>query len=102
MSEAPWLLPTQKVTGVVELSTNTLLMLVNRGSRYSTNWPVFGLSRAMRSFSIEPVHASPFLCNATSYVPVHGVGTSHFLMRSVIVSNILMRVPRDCPNRTRA
>jgi hypothetical protein len=31
--EAPWLLPAQKVTGVVELSTNTRLMLVLRGSR---------------------------------------------------------------------
>jgi hypothetical protein len=31
--EAPWLLPTQKVTGVVELSTNTRLMLVLRGRR---------------------------------------------------------------------
>jgi hypothetical protein len=31
--EAPWLLPAQKVTGVVELSTNTRLMLVERGSR---------------------------------------------------------------------
>src|SRR6266851_3768354 len=29
----PWLLPTQKVTGVVELSTNTRRMLVVRGSR---------------------------------------------------------------------
>ena len=30
--EAPWLLPAQKVTGVVELSTNTRRILVLRGS----------------------------------------------------------------------
>ena len=32
-SEAPWLLPVQNVTGVVELSTNTRLILVLRGNR---------------------------------------------------------------------
>jgi hypothetical protein len=32
MIERPWLLPTQKVTGVVVLSTNTRRMLVERGS----------------------------------------------------------------------
>ena len=31
--EAPWLLPAQKVTGVVELSTKTRRMLVLRGRR---------------------------------------------------------------------
>jgi hypothetical protein len=31
--EAPSLLPTQKLTGVVELSTKTLRILVERGSR---------------------------------------------------------------------
>ena len=31
--EAPWLLPTQKLTGVVELSTKTRRMLVLRGKR---------------------------------------------------------------------
>ena len=40
MIDAPWLLPTQNVTGVVELSTNTRRTLVVRGSRYSTNWPL--------------------------------------------------------------
>ena len=29
-----WLLPTQKVTGVVELSTNTVRMFVSDGMRY--------------------------------------------------------------------
>src|SRR5258706_15739260 len=64
--EAPWLLPTQKVTGVVVLSTNTRRMLVERGSRYSTNCPDLGSSRRMRSVDIEPVHASPFLSSAAS------------------------------------
>src|SRR5262249_58672471 len=66
MIEAPWLLPTQKVTGVVVLSTNTRRMLVERGSRYSTNWPVLGSSRETRSFIIDPVHTSPFLSSTTS------------------------------------
>ena len=38
--EEPWLLPTQKVAGFVELSTSTRRMLVDRGSRYSVNSPV--------------------------------------------------------------
>jgi len=47
--EAPWLLPTQNVTGVVESSTNTRRMLVERGSRYSVIWPDFGSRRATRA-----------------------------------------------------
>jgi hypothetical protein len=31
--EAPWLLPAQKLTGLVELSTKTRRILVERGSR---------------------------------------------------------------------
>jgi hypothetical protein len=31
--DAPWLLPAQNVTGVVELSTNTRLILVVRGNK---------------------------------------------------------------------
>ena len=61
MIEPPWLLPTQKVTGVVELSTNTRRTLVDLGSRYSVNWPVLVSSRVIRSLSIDPVQASPFL-----------------------------------------
>ena len=61
-----WLLPTQNVTGVVVLSTKTRRMLVSRGSRYSTNYPVSGLSRDTRSFSIDPVHTSPFRSIVTS------------------------------------
>src|SRR5438105_11191022 len=37
--EALWLPPTQKVTGVVELSTHTRRTLVLRGSWYSTACP---------------------------------------------------------------
>src|SRR5258708_9850024 len=64
--EAPWLLPTQNVTGVVELSTNTRRMLVVFGNRYSMNSPVLGFSRDTRSLNIEPVQASPFLSVTTS------------------------------------
>lgn len=64
--EAPWLLPTQNVTGVVELSTNTRRMLVLRGSRYSTERPVRVSTRVTKSVIIEPVQASSFLSIATS------------------------------------
>ena len=43
MMDAPWLLPTQKVTGVVELSTNTLRTFVCAGRRYSMNLPGAGI-----------------------------------------------------------
>src|SRR4051812_3891464 len=58
---APWLEPTQNVTGLVELSTNTRRMLVVFGRRYSTNWPLLVSSRTTRSLIIEPVQASSFL-----------------------------------------
>src|SRR5215510_6716123 len=64
--DAPWLLPTQKVGGVVELSTKTRRTFVNRGRRYSTISPLFGLSRRMRSLYSPPDHASPFLSAVTS------------------------------------
>src|SRR5215475_14947843 len=64
---APWLLPTQNVTGVVELSTNTVRMLVSRGSRYSTVSPVLGSSLTARSVCMPPVHISPFLSMAARY-----------------------------------
>src|SRR5262249_62295722 len=98
MIEAPWLLPTQKVTGVVELSTNTRRLLVERGSRYSVNWPVLGSRRVMRSVHMELVHASPFLSTATSYGADHGVGTSHSLKASVLGSNMPMRLAPYSPN----
>src|SRR5690349_2409462 len=56
-----WLLPTQKVTGVVELSTNTVRMLVSTGIRYCTEWPVLGSSRTTRSVNIVEAQISPFL-----------------------------------------
>src|SRR5437763_1015767 len=64
--DAPWFEPTQKVTGVVELSTCTRRMLVGRGSRYVTAAPLRVSSRVTWSLSIEPVQASPFLSSATS------------------------------------
>src|SRR6059058_5549285 len=64
--DAPWLLPTQNVTGVVRLSTNTRRTFVDRGSRYSTNSPLFGFRRRMRSVYSPPDQASPFLSAVTS------------------------------------
>jgi len=60
------LLPTQKVTGVVELSTSTRRTLVERGSRYSVISPDFEFSRTMRSDAMPPSHASSFLSRTTS------------------------------------
>src|SRR5262245_66217439 len=51
--EAPWLLPTQKVGGVVELSTNMRRMLVSRGSGYSTASPRLGLRLTTRSVGVR-------------------------------------------------
>src|SRR5215472_11862087 len=59
--EAPWLLPTQKLTGVVVLSTKTRRMLVSLGRKYSTVWLVLGSSRTTRSVVMPPVQISPFL-----------------------------------------
>src|SRR6266853_4572229 len=56
-----WLLPTQNVTGVVELSTNTVRMLVSDGIRYCTAVPVLGSSRTTRSVCIVDAQISPFL-----------------------------------------
>src|ERR1700756_4353313 len=99
--EAPWLLPTQKVTGVVELSTNTLRMFVDRGRGYSVNWPLLGSSRVMRSVNIDPVHASPFLSTTTSYGALHGVGSIHSWICSVLGSNIPIAFPLYSANQRR-
>src|SRR6266852_3659453 len=64
--DAPWLFPTQNVTGVVELSTNTRRTFVNRGRRYSVNSPVLGSRRCTVSVNSPPDHASPFLSAVTS------------------------------------
>src|ERR1700686_809323 len=99
--EAPWLFPTQNVTGVVELSTNTLRMFVNRGRRYSTNSPVLGFRRCTVLVNSPPDHASPFLSAVTSYGHDPTVGGAHSLNCSVLVSNIPMRSPRFSPNHKR-
>src|SRR5262245_55928695 len=62
-----WLLPTQNVTGVVELSTNTVRMLVSPGIRYCTAVPVFGSTRTTRSVYIVDAHNSPFLSKLARY-----------------------------------
>src|SRR3954467_3741133 len=77
-------------------------MLVKRGSRYSIGWALFVFTRTMGAFSIEPVHASPFLSSATSYGWVHAVGTCHSLNCSVLVSNIAILLPRYCANQMRS
>src|SRR5438128_11701863 len=94
MTEAPWLLPTQNVGGVVELSTKTRRMFVCRGSRYSVNVPALGSSRSTRSLSIEPVQASPLLSRATSYGCAHGVDAGHAGQRSAFVANTPTLLPR--------
>src|SRR5262249_58257482 len=65
--DAPWLLPTQKVTGVVRLSTKTRRTLVARGRVYSMKRPVAGSSRRMRSLYSPPLQTLPFLSAGTSY-----------------------------------
>src|SRR6266404_1680766 len=62
-----WLLPTQNVTGVVELSTNTVRMFVSDGMRYCTPEPVFGSSRTTRSVCMVEAHSSPFLSKLARY-----------------------------------
>src|SRR2546430_3606448 len=100
--DALWVLPTQKVTGVVELSTKTLRTFVSAGRRYSVNWPVVGFSRKMRSLYSPPDHALPFLSTVTSYGHAPGVGARHSWKRSVRVSNIPIRSARFSPNQRRS
>src|SRR5690242_10324142 len=61
-------------------------ILVERGSRYSTHSPVLGLSRSIRSVSIEPVQISPLLAGTTSYGSKYGVGTLNSVIFSVFGS----------------
>ena len=56
-----WSLPTQNVTGVVELSRYTVRMLVSLGMRYSTVVAALGSTRTTRSLLMPPVQISPFL-----------------------------------------
>src|SRR5712691_10697954 len=102
MMDAPWLLPTQNVAGVVELSTNTRRMFVNRGSRYSVMAPVFGSRRITRSLYSPPAHTLPCVSAVTSYGHDSGVGAVHSWKVAVRVSNIPIRSARFSPNHTRA
>src|SRR5215813_9395093 len=100
--EAPWLLPTQKVGGLVVLSTKERRMSVSRGSGYSTACPVCGSSRTIRSVVMPPVQASPFLSVTTSYGCVCLVGNGHSWIFSALVSNIVTLLPRYCANQKRS
>src|SRR5712672_4789992 len=81
-----WLLPTQNVTGVVELSTNTVRMLVSDGIRYCTDLPVLGSSRTTRSVLIVEAQSSPFLSKLARYGNVYS-GRLYSVNFSVLVSN---------------
>src|SRR5262249_22257827 len=88
-----WLLPTQNVTGVVVLSTNTVRMLVSDGIRYCTAPPLFGSSRTTRSVCIVDAQISPFLSKLARYGYVRG-GRSYTVNFSAFVSNVVTRLPR--------
>src|ERR1051326_5989735 len=99
--DAAWLLPTQKVTGVVELSTNTRRTFVNLGRRYSTISPVSGLRRSTRSLNSPAAQAWPFLSAVTSYGQDSALGASHSWKCSVFVSNIPILLAVFSPNQRR-
>src|SRR5207302_9256975 len=88
-----WLLPTQNVTGVVELSTNTVRMLVSDGMRYCTAWPVLGSSRTTRSVCMVDAQISPFLSKFARYGYVRS-GSLYSVNFSVLVSNTATWLPR--------
>src|SRR5438093_841057 len=88
-----WLLPTQNVVGVVELSTNTVRMLVSDGIRYCTALPVLGSSRTTRSVCIVDAQISPFLSKLARYGYVRG-GKSYSVNFSALVSNTATLLPR--------
>ena len=101
--DAPWLLPTQKVTGVVELSTNTRRTLVCRGSRYSMNWPVVGIQA---QDAVVVLAAGP---DVAVLVDGDVVGPRARRRRAPIpgtspvrVSNIPIRSARFSPNQRRS
>src|SRR6266850_3548495 len=76
-------------------------MLVERGSMYSVYCPLLMSRRATRSVSMDPVHASPLRSSTASYGALHGVGTFHSVMRSVLGSNMPMALPWYSPNHNR-
>src|SRR5436309_12415283 len=100
--EAPRLFPTQKVGGLVELSTFTRRTLVMRGRRYSVISPVLAFTRTMRSFDIPPVHAYPVLSKTASQGLVQAVGMAYSVNFSVLVSNIPILLPRNSANHNRS
>src|SRR5437762_4219592 len=80
-----WLLPTQNVVGVVDLSTNTVRMLVSDGIRYCTAVPVLGSRRTTRSVCIVDAQISPFLSKLARYGYVRA-GSSYSVNFSAVVS----------------
>src|SRR5205823_8348344 len=88
-----WLLPTQNVVGVVDLSTNTVRMLVSDGIRYCTAVPVLGSRRTTRSVCIVDAQISPFLSKLARYGYVRA-GSSYSVNFSALVSNTATLLPR--------
>src|SRR3989442_14275236 len=88
-----WLLPTQNVVGVVDLSTNTVRMLVSDGIRYCTAFPVLGSRRTTRSVGIVETQSSPFRTKLAPYGYVRA-GTSYSVNFSALVSNTATLLPR--------
>src|SRR5262249_41738617 len=99
--DAAWLLPTQNVTGVVLLATQTRRTFVCPGIKYSVKLPVFGSRRTMRSLYSPPDHTSPFLSIVTSYGQPPGVG-AHSRKLCVFVSNMPILSERFSPNHSRS
>src|SRR5215471_21005106 len=95
-----WLLPTQNVTGVVELSMNTVRMLVSDGIRYCTAPPVLGSSRTTRSVCIVEAQSSPFLSKFARYGNVYS-GRLYSVNFSVLVSNSATLLARYSVTSTR-
>src|SRR6266436_4829850 len=88
-----WLLPTQNVVGVVDLSTNTVRMLVSDGIRYCTAVPVLGSRRTTRSVCIVETQSSPFRSKLARYGYVRA-GSSSSLNFAALVSNTATLLPR--------
>src|SRR3954453_19729022 len=97
-----WLLPTQNVVGVVELSTNTVRMLVSDGIRYCTALPVLGSSRTTRSVLIVEAQSSPFLSKLARYGNVNGGRLYSARYFSVLVSNSATLLVRYSVTRMRS
>src|SRR5208282_4037668 len=96
-----WLLPTQNVTGVVVLSTNTVRMLVSDGIRYCTDLPVLGSSRTTRSVLMVEAQISPFLSKSARYGKVYS-GRLYSVNFSVLGSNSAALLVRYSVTRMRS